>query len=483
MADSPPRSPIANAVRNSARIALWSALALTGLAAVALERYARPRPPAVQAKIEADQALWVGVDFLAYPEVQLLRRYVQIDSSHPEPDEVAAAEFLAAQLAAAGVRATVERFSDRRANLWAFVEGEDPTALALVGHLDVEPALEEGGWKFPPFSATIEGPWIYGRGMYDMKSLAVAQLLATVDAARRGTKPRRSLLFLQSSSEETGGDTGVRWIREQHPEVVARIGTVLTEGGVVEAISASDFKYWGIEFAQKRFAKMTVCATDRAALDELIARLNERRGAAPLPEVPEVTRSFLAAYAQSRGGAPYRSLLADPGALLADPARFARLTPFMRALFRDEIAPLAPRRTPDGTWEMDVWLHLLPGSDLEARARELLPDRLFVGVSVTPLRAMEAADPSPLDHADYRTLEAAIRRRYPNVPVGPYFLPWTMTDARHFRALGLPTYGFAPFPVVVSDTQRVGKADERMQLPAFLAGVALFREAVAELIQ
>src|SRR5688500_7498676 len=97
-----PRSPIANAVRNSARIALWSALALTALAAAALERYARPRLPAIHARIESDQALWHGVDFLAYPEVQLLRRYVQIDSSHPEPDEVAAAEFLAAQLAAAG---------------------------------------------------------------------------------------------------------------------------------------------------------------------------------------------------------------------------------------------------------------------------------------------------------------------------------------------------------------------------------------------
>jgi acetylornithine deacetylase/succinyl-diaminopimelate desuccinylase-like protein len=478
-----PRSPIANAVRNSARIALWSALALTALAAAALERYARPRPPAIHARIEADQALWHGVDFLAYPEVQLLRKYVQIDSSHPEPDEVAAAEFLAAQLAAAGVRATVERFSDRRANLWAFVEGEDPTALALVGHLDVEPAREEGGWKFPPFSATIEGPWIYGRGMYDMKSLAIAQLLATVDAARRGNKPRRSLLFLQSSSEETGGDTGVRWIFDQHPEVVARIGTVLTEGGVVEALSASDFKYWGIEFAQKRFARMTVCASDRAPLDELIGRLREGHTAEPLAEVPAVTKSFLEAYAGSRGGAPYRSLLTDPEALLADPARFARLTPFMKSLFRDEAAPLAPRRAADGSWEMDIWLHLLPGANLEARARELLPDSLFAGVSVTPLRAMGDAGVSPLDHPDFRTLEAAIRRRYPSVPVGPYFLPWTMTDARHFRARGLPTYGFAPFPVVVSDTQRVGKGDERMQLPAFLAGVALFREAVAELIQ
>ena len=69
----------------------------------------------------------------------------------------------------------------------------------------------------------------------------------------------------------------------------------------------------------------------------------------------------------------------------------------------------------------------------------------------------------------------------PEVAVGPYFLPWTATDARFFRAAGLPTYGFSPFPLTVTETLQIALPNERMQLPAYVAGVALYRELVARL--
>jgi acetylornithine deacetylase/succinyl-diaminopimelate desuccinylase-like protein len=466
-------------------VALWTSFALTGLAALSLERYARPTTPPGYFEAQADQEKWRGVDFLAHPEVRLLRDYVRIDTSHPDPDEIAGAEWLAAQLAAGGVEAAIERFSDRRANLWALVEGEDPRAVVLLGHLDVEPAQETTGWKFPPFGGVVEGPWIYGRGMYDMKSLAIAQLLATLDAARRaagGRRPQRSLLFLQTSSEEAGGEVGTGRILEEYPELVARFGTVLTEGGVVEATNPSEIKYWGIEFGQKQFAKSTVCAADRRALDGL-ARLLARIGTGdPAPEVLPAVASFLARYSATRGAERYRSLLAHPEELPRSPDRFARLTPFMQALFRSEVATLPPRRAADGSWEMDVWLHLLPGAEFEPTAARLLPDWAFAGIARTPLRLASPPGVSPLDHPDYAVLEASVRARFPEAPVGPYFLPWTMTDARRFRALGLPAYGFSPFPVVVFDTVQIGRANERMQVPAFVDGVALYREAVARLL-
>ena len=480
-----PRSPVASAVRTSARIALWSALAATAAAAWLLDRYSKPPTPEAYVEAQADQERWRGVDFTSYPEVRLLQEYVRIDTSYPEPNEVAGAEFLAKQLEAAGVPVTIERFADRRANLWAFVEGEDPKAVVLLGHLDVEPARESQGWKYPPFGGVIEGPWIYGRGMYDMKSLTVAQLLAVIDvaqAAREGRRPKRSLLFLQTSSEESGGEVGTVHVLEEHPDLVARFGTVLTEGGVIEAVNPSEVKYWGIEFAQKQFAKTTVCSSDRAALVGVAALLRRIGKGQPVSELPEGVGEFLSSYAATRGAERFRGLLAKPEALISDPARFAKLTPFMQALFRDEVAPLEPVRQPDGSWSLDVWLHLLPGHDLEAVSAELLPEWAFGGLPHTPLELASPPGISPLDHPDYRTLERTVAERFPDAPVGPYYLPWTMTDARRFRALGLPTYGFAPFPVVVYDTVQIGKANERMQLPAFVAGVALYREAVARMV-
>ena len=219
-------------------------------------------------RIEAVQRLWSGVDFLALPEVQLLREYIAIDTSEPDANELPGAEFLARQLAAAGLAPHVERLAGGRANVWAFVEGEDPRAIVLAGHIDVEPAKGSEDWKYPPFGGVIDGPWMYGRGIYDMKSLTIAQLLATIDVARdaaaTGRRPKRSILFLATSGEEIGSETGTRWILRAHPELVARMGVVLTEGGVVEATSADEVKYWGIEFAQKRFTEIVFCSADAA---------------------------------------------------------------------------------------------------------------------------------------------------------------------------------------------------------------------------
>ena len=165
-----------------------------------------------------------------------------------------------------------------------------PRAIVLAGHLDVEPALDSEPWDYPPFGGVINGPWMYGRGIYDMKSLTIAQLLATIDvareAARTGRRPARSILFLATSSEETGSQTGTRWILRAHPELVARMGVVLTEGGVVEATSADGIKYWGIEFAQKRFTEITFCSADEAKLRALAKAIAENER--PRPDDPGV---------------------------------------------------------------------------------------------------------------------------------------------------------------------------------------------------
>lgn len=478
-----PASPLARAVRASARVALWASLAVTVLAAFALERFARPLAIAGVEPIDREQELWRGVDFGARPEVRLLQDLVRIDSSEPHPDEVALAEYLAARLGAAGVHATIERFADRRANVWALVEGEDPRALVLQGHLDVEPLLDEGGWRHPPLGGVIEGPWIYGRGMYDMKSLTAAQLLAFEAVARAGVRPKRSLMLLGTSSEEAGSDTGTRWILAQHPGLVARMGTVLTEGGVVEATSPSDVKYWGIEFAQKRFAFLALCARTRGELEAARDLLVATGKGDPRPRVEPAVRAFLAAYAPSRGLGLYHELLAEPDRLPLESDRFAQLTPFLQSLFRDEVVPVRLEEEPGGGWRLDVVVHLLPGSALEPVLARLLPAWKTAGLSVTAPDQRGARTASPLDSPEYRTVARVISERWPGIAVGPYFLPWSATDARYFREAGIRAYGVSPFAVMASETGGIAKPDERMQLPAYVRGVELYRAIVAALVE
>ena len=92
-----------------------------------------------------------------------------------------------------------------------------------------------------------------------MKSVAIAQMLAMIDLKKSGVPLKHSVLFLGTSSEERGSRLGVRRILQLHPEMVRNFWAVLTEGGVVEARARDEIKFWGTEFAQKRYADLIVC--------------------------------------------------------------------------------------------------------------------------------------------------------------------------------------------------------------------------------
>ncbi|HEX9670460.1 MAG TPA: M20/M25/M40 family metallo-hydrolase [Thermoanaerobaculia bacterium] len=467
-------SPFERRQRLAARVALYGSLALALAATAAGFAYLR-RPLSLGAA-----GLWRGVDYAALPEVRLLREYVRINTSDTG-DQVAGARFLHRQLAAAGIPATLELVGDR-ANVYALLEGQDPHPLILHNHIDTEPEFHSERWLFPPFSAHIEGPWVYGRGTFDMKSTTVAQLLAMAELKKRGRPLRRSVLFLATNGEETGSELGARWVIARHPELVRRTWAVLTEGGSVEVRQAGDVKYWGTEFVQKRYLDVWVCGAAREPLEELAREL--RAGGQPegrLRLTPEVAR-FLRAYAPSRDRAELRRLLAEPEALTRDLVAFRRLPSFLQAMLRDEVAPFSVREAPGGGWQLLLKLHLLPGSDPATALEELVPRWRTWGLRVQLYDPGAAAHGSPLDHAVPRVIEETVRAAYPRAAVGPLFLPRTATDARFFRAAGVPSYGFSPFPTPVTDTLVVGGGNERISLPAYVEGVALYRRLVERLV-
>jgi len=173
---------------------------------------------------------WEEREYLNLREVQTLAEYVRIDTSETTGSELAGAEFLAERLKAEGIDAHIEDLGNGKANLWAIIEGESPEALVLHHHIDVTPILRPDEWVSDPFEARLELPWIYGRGVFDMKSVAIAQLEAFLAVEKSGRRPARSLIFLATSSEETGSDLGTRRILKTHPELIDRFWAVLTKG-------------------------------------------------------------------------------------------------------------------------------------------------------------------------------------------------------------------------------------------------------------
>lgn len=424
---------------------------------------------------------WAQRDYYSLPEVKLLQEYVRIDTSDTTGDELAGARFLARQFQAAGIPTRVEMVGPRQANLYAWLDGKDRHPLVLHNHIDVSPANPKE-WFSPPFEAKIDLPWIYGRGVFDMKSIAIAQMQAMIDLKKSGVPIKRSVLFLATSSEERGSRLGVRRLVRLHPEMVRNFWAVLTEGGVVEARSREEIKFWGTEVAQKRYADLIVCNGERKPLEELRKTLIERGPTeTDLRLTPEVA-AVLPTYGSTRDREDLRRLLTHPEEVQGDIAAFRKLPAYLRSMLRDEAVPFQVEAAEGGGYRMMIKFQLLPGEDLAAVREKLLPGWLIFGMTTVVDEPPTARHGSPLDHPVLRQIEATLHDAYPDAPVGPYILPWTATDSRFFRTLGVPSYGFSPFLVMNTDTLQVDQANERFALPGFVEGVALYSKLLRHLV-
>ena len=463
------RKPLIHKSKRLARAALYLSPLLIAGAVVVVTNIAGRLDPSMS---------WRGIDFSKREPVQLLREYLKFDTSYPDGNEIPGAEFLARQLEAEGIASHVERLGHRNANMWAILEGDERQALVLHNHLDVEPALAPEKWRHPPFGGVLEPPFIYGRGAFDMKSLAIAQLMSVLELKRSGHRLRRSLIFLATGDEERYSRLGTRRLTRQHRELVGRFYAVLTEGGAVEATTLTDVKYWGTEFHQKRFVDVWVCDRSRERLEELRRELIARR--APARPPPEPIAGFLRTYSASRDNPVFRRLLSRPETM-PHSREFASLPRYLKSMARNELAAFPVEADPEGGYVLRLILHLLPDADLEETWRQLLPDGLW-SFSYRIDVPHEPVAPSPLEHPVFRTIHDYMGDVLPQIPHGPLFLPWVATDSRFFRQQGIPSYGFWPFWIVSSDTIKMKGKNERMAVPPFLEGVERYQMLVKRLV-
>jgi len=474
-----PRSEIARRRRSAARLSLYASLVL--LAGLLAAVYAWMLPSLDFGSMTD----WNKTDWASLREVQMLRDYVAIDTS-PDGDPARGTRWFADRLRDLGLAPVVEAVGDE-ANAWAVIEGEEPGAVVLLHHVDVDPVFFAEEWERGPFSGDVEGPWLYGRGAFDMKSVAIAQLLAVEKllADLHGRRPRRSVIVLATTGEEHGSDLGTRWVLRRHPELAKRFDVVLTEGGAVEGRSREELKYWGTEVAQKRLIDVRVCSSTREPLAALEKDMRRTGGYFTEPElVPEVER-FLRTYAPTRDALSLRRALSDPRALLRDRATFESLTPYVQSYFRNEALPQGLSETEDG-WELRIHVLLLPGADPARVLPELLPAWTHHGLSTVTYDAGSAPHGSSPDHWAFRTIDELMAERFPHVVHGPLVLPATITDARFLRAAGIPTFGFSPFDVLTPEVVQLryyGTVNERISLPGYVSGTELYGELLQRLVQ
>ena len=119
-------------------------------------------------------------------------------------------------------------------NLWA-TYGEPPY-LVFCGHTDVVPPGQESLWRHPPFAATIENLYIYGRGAADMKGSIAAMLVAVRDhLASMSEEPSTS----STSKNDTNKNPPSMPDASRAPGGIAFLITADEEGEAIDGVDAA----------------------------------------------------------------------------------------------------------------------------------------------------------------------------------------------------------------------------------------------------
>jgi acetylornithine deacetylase len=205
------------------------------------------------------------------------------------PDELTLLEELVAIPSVSGEETAVAAFVEGQARAWGLDAVRDDTSvrievravrpgptLALVSHLDVVPP--GAGWTRDPFTPTIEGDRLYGRGAGDAKASVAAMVTAAKDLAEGPALERGRLLVILGYGEETKHTTMDRAVERAGSIDAAVIGEptnlqiATAQRGLmmVDLVARGDQRHAGYAAADGEFVNaVLVLARDLLRLEEL----------------------------------------------------------------------------------------------------------------------------------------------------------------------------------------------------------------------
>ena len=426
--------------------------------------------------------------------VRLLSQYLQINTTNPPGNELAAARWLQAVLAREGIEVRVLEPRPGKANLIARVRGDGSArAVVMLNHMDVVLASAEH-WRVPPFSGSIQDGYVWGRGALDMKGEGVAQLMTLLLLKRSGVPLKRDVVFLATADEEINGGVGASWVAEEQPDLVRNAEFLLNEGGTIRAAANGAPEYVGVGTTEKSpyWLDVTVRGTpghgSRPTPDNPVHRLLRALSKIAAWETPLIVTPTVDKYfrelATAERDSVRRRWYGNIGAALRDEtaARTITADPVLNALLRNTISITGLKGSdktnvipPVASAVLDV--RLLPGQDPAAFMADLTRVVGDSGVTFQPQGRTWAATESGMDTEMYQAIVSAARSRAPGAVVAPYMLAG-FTDSHYFRRLGIASYGISPFPVLPEDARGVHGNDERLSVDAMRFGVRFYFDVV-----
>ena len=453
--------------------ALLSAACLAALLAGACSRKAAKAPWFSEKDLTRSASEWMKEE-----PVRLLHEYVRIDTTE-EKGEEAGALFLKRLFDCDGIESEIVCPAPHRCNLLARLPGRKRAgALLLLNHIDVVEGYPQFWKEGGPFEGKIKRGYLYGRGAYDMKSLALAQALAMRDLKRAGVVPQSDILFLGEADEESRQRWGSGWLLANRPEWFEGVSEVLNEGGTNELI-LRDVRFWGLETVQAGYASGEFQSASETPLAELAKRW-PHLVSTPVEPHPHVRLGFdmLANHLMP----PMTDLLRHLDRVRRNPAELRELPDRYGSFLEARIFWSPPYAYPPGAREFRSYtiISVPPGMDPTAFLDPILKDAEGAGVTLVHSFSSGPTAASPYPTPFTELLKRVTEARYPGIPFGPVPTFAGYTTSMPFRQRGFPTYGYSSIPMNITDESRRHGLDERIFLRDYLNGVALYGEIVAE---
>jgi acetylornithine deacetylase/succinyl-diaminopimelate desuccinylase-like protein len=438
---------------------------------------------------------WPKVNEEAMRHFQAL---VQIDSTDPPGNETRVADYVRKVLEAEGIPVTIAARDPARANLIARLKGNgSKRPLLIMGHSDTV-RVDAAKWTFPPFSATRQGGYVYGRGALDDKSDLIADIMTMLLLKRSKVPLDRDVILVSEAGEEAATGPGIQYlVNERWSEIEAEI--CLAEGGGVRRENGQA-RYAVIQTTEKQPKGARLVAHgpsghgSRPLRSNAVVHLSRAIETIAMWDPPmrfnDTTRTYfekLATLSGPEDAARYRGLL-DPQKAPAireylavnDPSAYSMLhtsiSPnIIQGGFQSNVIPSEAQATLD--------IRALPDEDIGAfyeLMRKVIDDPA-VEIVPNPGNSRPAAQPSRIDSDAYHALEAAFRKIY-----GVETLPQMSTgatDMAFLRAKGVQCYGLGAMIDVEDAPKGFGahSDQERILEEAVYKHVQFFWEAVNSL--
>ena len=387
---------------------------------------------------------------------------LRIDTSNPPGKETAVVDYLKQVLTAEGIPVEVFALEPDRANLVARVKGNGrKRPLLIAGHTDVV-TVEPSKWTFPPFSATRDGGYVYGRGSLDDKPHVVAGLMMLLTLKRLNVPLDRDVIFLAEAGEEGTTRVGIDYMITEHFDAIdaefclaegggvrmtggrvqfASIGTMEKTPRTIELTARGPSAHGSVPITTNAVARLAAAVTKVAAWE------------APISLNPTTRLYFerMAGVSTPEQAARFRALLgSDPKAVAEAAAWLQEHAPAQAAVLRTTVSPTILRAgqrynviPSEASATLDV--RVVPGDDPEALVATL--KTLINDPTVEVTFAKRDGLPRPrgqsnVDSDAFHAIETAVAQNYDTITIPA--MGTGATDNAQLRSKGVQCYGMGP---------------------------------------